>query len=973
MLVRDDGWCQLTVRYLDSGGRVPWLVVLLLGFTTDGGPQPGPPSPHLAYTSHLQARWSGESAWFREVHGRWAIRWDERNHTPRALMGPGSPEAHAELLAADVARLGGVDPTSLLAEGRRTRGERSVVRFTQHWRGAPIVDAGLDVISQHGRVHLIWARLHRPGLGDAPLPGEVVLPLDRDGRLTYHLATEHHEGDDVVYVDRDGRELLRWSHRLPLELDIPERTVGDERVRVPARQVTVSDASGETLTDDAGLHDRESPVEVAFVGPFLEVLRDETTVVASGIDDELIVGGEDVSQAAAAVQHHTHAVRDWLEERMPEHPWLPQQIPAAVDLEGQCNAFYTRGTINFLSAGGDCVNFGVIADVVFHEFGHGVHDRGLLAGSFAGDVSEGSADYVSATLLDDPRVGLGAFGPGSLIRDLEPDRVYPFDAVGQVHNDGLIWGSFLWNLRQLWIDEHGPAEGARRTDELFLDALSLGPGLTDLYEAVLAADDDDGDLSNGTPHGCELVSLLDQHGIGPGPIGYVVLEHTPPEDQPSTRDDRVVTWTLTNGTPDCARFDPDGARLRLVEEPSGAPESWTWTEVVPERTGSRYTATLPARPAGGRTVYHLSWTTETGEYPNTSHGDDPEALYDVWWGDTTPLWCDDMESGQGAWLFATGALDGAEPSDEWRSEWAVAPPPDEASNSPSRAVSGAAVLGTQLEGDGQYGANNSQYALSPLVDFGLAHPAILRLETQRWLTVERSRYDQATLTTLAPDGSVTELWRNPFGEDVLDRAWARWRTDLRGLGEEAAHFAWTLTTDQGLEYGGWHLDDVCVVTLDEPARHYRVQDLTANEGADAIELSWTDPWVMPLDHSVLVRKHGSAPTGPDDGDRLGVFPGEPGASRAYLDSDAAAFQLWDWHYAVFASDGSTLWSDVVTGENAVAVSRVPSTAPSGSSSSTAPGDESRRSPTTGCSCGASPTPGSWPMLLLLLALGRRRR
>jgi hypothetical protein len=31
---------------------------------------------------------------------------------------------------------------------------------------------------------------------------------------------------------------------------------------------------------------------------------------------------------------------------------------------------------------------------------------------------------------------------------------------GEVHNDGLIWGSFLWNLRTAWIDTYGEELGA---------------------------------------------------------------------------------------------------------------------------------------------------------------------------------------------------------------------------------------------------------------------------------------------------------------------------------------------------------------------------------------------------------------------------------------------------------------------------------------------------------------------------------
>ena len=252
---------------------MPWLLTLLLAFVPDSSVPPGPPAPHHAFTPHLQARWSGDASWFGETHGRWSIRWDERNRTPRALLGPGTPVHEASALVADVARLGGVDPASLQPVGREGRGARSAVRFEQRWEGAPIVGAGVDVIAQHGRVHLIWARLHRPALSARPLPGEVVLPTDDDGRLTYHLVTRHVEGDDTVFRDRRGDEVARWSDRHPLELELPERTVGDPEMVVPAREVTVRAGEEEALTDDLGDHPLVGPVDVSLSGPHLEVLR----------------------------------------------------------------------------------------------------------------------------------------------------------------------------------------------------------------------------------------------------------------------------------------------------------------------------------------------------------------------------------------------------------------------------------------------------------------------------------------------------------------------------------------------------------------------------------------------------------------------------------------------------------------------------------------------------------------------------
>ena len=64
----------------------------------------------------------------------------------------------------------------------------------------------------------------------------------------------------------------------------------------------------------------------------------------------------------------------------------------------------------------------------------------------------------------------------------------------------------------------------------------MGPEIATSYEAFLFADDDDGDLSNGTPNQCLLIEAFGDHGLGPkGQTGFYQLEHTPISNQ-STSD-----------------------------------------------------------------------------------------------------------------------------------------------------------------------------------------------------------------------------------------------------------------------------------------------------------------------------------------------------------------------------------------------------------------------------------------------------
>ena len=66
------------------------------------------------------------------------------------------------------------------------------------------------------------------------------------------------------------------------------------------------------------------------------------------------------------------------------------------------------------------------------------------------------------------------------------------------------------------------------------------------YEAFLFADDDDGDLSNGTPNQCLLIDAFGEHGLGPkGQSGFYQLGHDPIANQPSSNTPIAFEATVT--------------------------------------------------------------------------------------------------------------------------------------------------------------------------------------------------------------------------------------------------------------------------------------------------------------------------------------------------------------------------------------------------------------------------------------------
>lgn len=963
------------------------LLSLLLGLLPVAD-APAPPPP-LSRTPALQAAWnaSPEAHRFRQRHGRWSVRWDERNHTPRALLGPGLPLSERESLVRDIARLAGISQDSLVLVSRSKEGPREGWHYAQRWQGLPVKDSWLDVYAEGGRIGFVFASLHRPHpepWPEAPATA-MVLPIEHEGRLEYRVARPVVEGPITRWLDRRGALLLREDSRLfaenPLLVSHEERTVGDPVVSDPARGVFTDDGRTRDTTDDAGSHAAGLPFDATLDGPFLSVWRDGSLVSVSGVADDQLDYGADLSPAASAVLYHFHVVRDWLADLWPDHRWLDDNVPATVDITTSCcNAYYSSGTLNFFIGNATVYNLGRIGDVVYHEYGHGVHHYALQGGTFAGDVSEGSADFVAATLLNDPVLAPNSNTSGGFIRRIDEDRVYPTDLSGEPHNDGLIWASFLWDLREQWSAEYGEQAGVRATDLLFLEALSYGPALTDLYEAVLVSDDDNGDLGDGTPHGCALRELLALHGLTGTVAGSAVLEHEPLGPQASSATEYPVEfglWTLPAG---CGLGDLSAVEvLYTLDPPADASlEDLSWQTLPAELGPDGYRAEIPRQPAGTHVAYAITWRDAAGqEEPVFSHDGTLDSLYSFWVGDRRALWCEGFEAEPAGWTHGPGLPNGESPRPEWLDQWERGAPSGGVFE-PTTAPDGAGIFGTNLQGEGQYRPMNQQYARSGSVSLDGAWPTMTLLAYQRYLTVEDGLYDQAVLSLRSQSGERV-LWQNASTElgesNALDTDWVLHELDLSAvLDDGPVDFTWSLSSDEGLEFGGWNLDSVCVLTLDDLPGHFRVDDLSASDDAEQVTVRWTNPWVKGVVSTVLLRNRDAMPTGPEDGELLELDPeAAPGEAREWVDSELQPGErAW---YAVYVADApDNFYSESLAGEN-LDEGGVP--APEPADDSEEPVEEEPdtgvlKTPEARCSCGSTPGAGAPLALLAGLALLRRR-
>jgi hypothetical protein len=295
--------------------------------------------------------------------------------------------------------------------------------------------------------------------------------------------------------------------------------------------------------------------------------------------------------------------------------WLNSQLTARVNLVPACSAHWTGSTIEFYRSGAGCSNTGELASLIDHEWGHGLDDNdanGVLANSAEGHADIPSNYRMEASCVghgintgSDQGCGMTSDGTGfntdlgqigqhcvtdcSGYRDSDWDKHAdhtPDTALGfvcnscvagtgpcgrQTHCAGVPQGQAAWDLvaRDLTAPPFGMSSetafiagnrlfylGSGNIGLWYACACGVssdGCGATSGYMQWLAADDDDGNIANGTPHMTALHAAFNRHGIAcntpapvnggcsGGPTGATTLSTTPGNNSVA------LSWTSVPG------------------------------------------------------------------------------------------------------------------------------------------------------------------------------------------------------------------------------------------------------------------------------------------------------------------------------------------------------------------------------------------------------------------------------------------
>lgn len=385
----------------------------------------------------------------------------------------------------------------------------------------------------------------------------------------------------------------------------------------PLEDVKITVAGvGETYTDEAGYYVIEAGttqrnVTVEFLGQFLNVnasnANDANVSAAVTPGDSFSVHFTNLNSLAGERDTYFHAnvIHDWIKNIDSGFTGTDYVMPAAVNIGSEdnlwpCNAYWDGFGINMFSAGGGCNATDQMADVIYHEYEHGITQYAYdpLSPPYDSGMGEGFSDYAAMTLRNSPCLGDGFFGtPGECLRDGENTLQYPGNECGGgVHCLGQLSMGSLWQMRKNLINALGDtAQAVAHSDSLFRFALVGRPyTVPDLLIEILTADDNDGNIYNGTPNFQEIIAGFAQHNV-PSPLPSFGIIHSPVQNMLSAEDPINIDAFIFS-------LDSDILTAEVVYT-FGIQE--ISTAMTPGDENSEYTVLIPSQPPGSVIKYYI--------------------------------------------------------------------------------------------------------------------------------------------------------------------------------------------------------------------------------------------------------------------------------------------------------------------------------------------------------------------------------
>ena len=378
----------------------------------------------------------------------------------------------------------------------------------------------------------------------------------------------------------------------------------------------------------------------------------------------------DTDRAQVNAYIMANKTRDMVLAAAPSYPTVVTQantFQVNCNLAQNCNAYYTANTINFYVAGGGCTNT-AFGDVVAHEFGHNVVEKG---GSGQGAYGEGFGDIHGLLLSDIPATGVGFQTCANGIRTAQNTcqysasgcstgtTAYGATCASEIHSCGQLISGCVWDLRNRFAVLY-PATYRTLLARLCVNSIPLHGAIATIANDItidfLTLDDDDANISNGTPNYTSINDSFTIHGL-PGPA-ISLLNISFPSGQPTLASPSGSTVLTVKIDPLSATANPSTAKLYAK---SGSATTYM---AYPMTAGASntYTVNLPAATCPTTMSYYVSVQTTAGTTVS-SPSNAPVSIYTVpVAGSSIDINANDFE---GAATWTSGATGDTATTGQW--------------------------------------------------------------------------------------------------------------------------------------------------------------------------------------------------------------------------------------------------------------------------------------------------------------------
>ncbi len=415
---------------------------------------------------------------------------------------------------------------------------------------------------------LVWQMTVRDAVDDRPLR----LRLDAHDGEVLEVA------DLRVYGQATGKVHVPGAH-LGITMPLPQLWVDHQGLQVTDAEGSFDYVGGAASAGLVGeliaVEDACGPTHLTTWDGNLDFAGVEGSDCAAPLD-----GGLGNTQAARDAYFYLTSAYGAIQQRFPMRPWPQPLVAKTNQPQLDCEASWdaARGSFSFARSDGECANSAEVPGILLHEVGHAA-DTVLGGAATDGASGEAQADVFAFLQTEDACIGRG-LRPGVAclncdpsctgVRDLDifasgsaapiarpgtltaPDGLscdrfacpYPGGAAFQgplgfqAHCESQIASAAVLDLyrelekargstagplafEELWYaglptlgEPYGLAQGGQLCQAA--DAAVDGCGATNWYSVLLAADDDDGNLANGTPNGCRIWQAFHAHGIACG-------------------------------------------------------------------------------------------------------------------------------------------------------------------------------------------------------------------------------------------------------------------------------------------------------------------------------------------------------------------------------------------------------------------------------------------------------------------------